>query len=83
MFTRSAGHLLVAVVSRFALDSTIIGTLGCDRSVTYFMPHGVPDVMTIAGAPVQDFADARRHGSSVRGIPQLPADSHRWTAVAG
>ena len=75
MFTRSAGHLLVAVASHLTLQS--LATLSCDRPMTYCMPHGVPDAMTIAGAPVQDLADARRHGSSVRGIPQLPADSHR------
>jgi hypothetical protein len=49
----SAGHLLVAVVSRFALDSKNhrMATLGCDRPMTYCMPHGVPDAMTVAGLP--------------------------------
>ena len=33
--------------------------------------------------PVQDPADAWRYDSSIRGVPQVPADSHRRAAVAG
>lgn len=53
-----------------------VETLGWDRPEAYCMPHGVPDAMTVGGASVQDPADARRYGPSVRGIPQVPADSH-------
>ena len=46
-----------------------VETYGWNRPETYCTPHGVPDAMTVAGNPLQDPPDARRHGSSVRGIP--------------
>jgi hypothetical protein len=47
----SAGHLLSlsSVASHLTLQS--LATLGCDRPMTYCMPHGVPDAMTVAGLP--------------------------------
>src|SRR5262249_31077695 len=33
------------------------------------------------GYSFQDSADVRRYGAPLRGVPQIPADSYRWTAA--
>src|SRR2546422_6299822 len=53
-----------------------VETFGWDRPEAYCMPHGVPDAMTVAGIPWR-ILQMPGYRFSVRGIPQVPADSHR------
>src|SRR6058998_1849347 len=53
-----------------------VETFGWDRPEAYCMPHGVPDAMTVAGIPWK-IVQIPGYRFSVRGIPQVPADSHR------
>jgi hypothetical protein len=46
---RGTSLSLSSVASHLTLQS--LATLGCDRPMTYCMPHGVPDEMTVAELP--------------------------------